>query len=150
MDERFSDFERRISSIEKSTGGAGHTRPGSSQGGWGPTPTSLKAVIHGLKLDAKEQEVKRIVAKRLSDTGMKDEHLVDNPAIPITHVFVEFNDTRIRDRFVRSASMRRYELDERTKLGYLSRWNQKKDSKRKGWDTSSLPSTKALASSYFG
>ena len=45
---------------------------------------------------------------------MKEEHLVDYPAIPITHVFVEFNDTRIRDRFVRSASMRRYEQDERT------------------------------------
>ena len=45
---------------------------------------------------------------------MKDEHLVDYPAIPITHVFVKFNDTKIRDRFVRSASMRRYELDERT------------------------------------
>ena len=114
MDERFSDFERRISSIEKSTGGAGHTRPGSSQGGWGPTPTSLKAVIHGFKPDATEQEVKRIVAKILSDTGMNDEHLVDYPAIPITHAFVELNDTRIRDRFVRSASMRRYELDERT------------------------------------
>ena len=98
----------------------------------------------------KNRKVKRIVAKRLSDTGMKDEHLVENPAIPITHVFVEFKDTRIRDRFVRSASMRRHELDERTKLGYLRRWNQKKDSKRKGWDTSSLPSTKALASSYFG
>ena len=114
MDERFSDFERRISSIERNTGSDGHTRSGSSQGGWGPTPTNLRAVIHGFKPDAKEQEVKRIVAKILSDTGMKEEHLVDYPAIPITHVFVEFNDTRIRDRFVRSASMRRYEQDERT------------------------------------
>ena len=65
MDERFSDFERRISSIEKSTGGAGHTRPGSSQGGWGPTPTSLKAVIHGLKPDAKEQESEKDRRKKI-------------------------------------------------------------------------------------
>ena len=114
MDERFSDFEKRISSIERGTGSAGHTRSGTSQGGWGPTPTNLKAVIHGFKPVAKEQEVKRIVARVLSDNGMKEEHLVDYPAIPITHVFVEFEDTRIRDRFVRSANMRRYELDERT------------------------------------
>ena len=113
VDERFSDFEKRISSIERGTGGAGHTRSGTFQGGWGPTPMNLKAVIHGFKPDAKEQEVKRIVARVLSDTGMKEEHLVDYPAIPITHVFVEFEDTRIRDRFVRSANMRRYELDER-------------------------------------
>ena len=111
MDERFSDFERRISSIEKIQG---VIRSGSTQGGWGPTPTNLRAVIHGFKPDAKEQEVKRIVAKIFSDTGMKENHMVDYPAFPITHAFVEFNDTRIRDRFVRSASIRRYEVDERT------------------------------------
>ena len=60
-------------------------------------------MIHGFKPDAKGQEVKRIVAKILSDTGMKDEHLVDYPAIPITHAFVEFNDTRIRDSSGRQA-----------------------------------------------
>ena len=114
MDERFSDFERRISSIEKIQGCDGHTRSGSTQGGWGPTPTNLRAVIHGFKLDAKEQQVKRIVAKIFSDTGMKGNHLVDYPAFPITQAFVEFNDTRIRDSFVRSASIRRYEMDERT------------------------------------
>ena len=113
MDEKFSDFEKRISSIERGTEGAGHNRLGASQGGWGPTPTNLKAVIHGFKPDAKEQEVRKIVAKIISDTGMKEEHLVDYPAIPITHVFAEFEDTRTRDRFVRSANMRRYELDER-------------------------------------
>ena len=97
MDERFSDFEKRNSSIERGMGGAGHTRSGTSQGGWGPTPTNLKAVIHGFKPDAKEQEVKRIVARVLSDIGMKEEHLVDYPDIPITHVFVEFEDTKISE-----------------------------------------------------
>ena len=85
IDEKFSDFEKRISSIERGTKGAGHNRIGASpRCEWGPTPTNLKAVIHGFKPDAKEQEVKRIVAKVISDTGMKEEHIVDYPAIP-TH-----------------------------------------------------------------
>ena len=46
-------------------------------------------------------------------TGMREEHTVDFPAIPITHVFEKFQDTRTRDRFVRSANMRKYELDGR-------------------------------------
>ena len=71
MDEKFSEFEKRISSIERGTGGAGHNRLGASQGGWGPTPTSLKVVLHGFKPDAKEQGVRKIVAKVISDTGMK-------------------------------------------------------------------------------
>ena len=45
---------------------------------------------------------------------MKEKHWIEYPAIPLTHVFVEFEDKRIRDRFVRSASMRKYELEERT------------------------------------
>ena len=39
--------------------------------------------------------------------------LLTTPAIPITHLFVEFEDTRTRDRFVRSANMRKCELDGR-------------------------------------
>ena len=93
---------------------AGHIQTGVTQGGWSPTPTDLKAVIHGFKLEAKEQEVKRIVAIITSETGMKEKHWIDYPAIPLTHVFVEFEDKRLRDRFVRSASMRKYEMEERT------------------------------------
>ena len=134
MDERFSEFEQRISSIDRGAGGAGHNRLGVSQGGWGPTPTSLKAVIHGFKPDAKEQEVKRFVTKVISDTGMKEEHLVDYPAFPITHVFVEFEDTRIRDRFVRSANMRRYELDERAiKISQALEPGERFEKKRLGY-----------------
>ena len=44
---------------------------------------------------------------------MKEKHWIDYPAIPLTHVFVEFEDKRIRDRFVRSASMRKYEMEEK-------------------------------------
>ena len=134
MDEKFSEFEKRISSIERGTGSAGHNRLGASQGGWGPTPTSLKAVLHGFKPDAKEQEVRTLVAKVISDTGMKEEHSVDYPAIPITHVFVEFEDTRIRDRFVRSANMRRYELDERAiKISLALEPEERFEKKRLGY-----------------
>ena len=42
---------------------------------------------------------------------MKEEHFVDYPAVPITHAFIEVKKTRIRDRFVRSANMRKYVLE---------------------------------------
>ena len=86
MNEKFSDFEKRISSIERGAGSAGHFGFGASQGGWGSTPTSLKAVIHGFKQDAKEKDVKTFVTKVISETGKKEEHIVNYPAIPITHV----------------------------------------------------------------
>ena len=73
--------------------------------------TDCKAVLHGFKTDSKEQDVKAIVMESIKATGMKEELRVDFPTIPITHAFVEFQDTRTRDRFVRSANIRRYELD---------------------------------------
>ena len=111
---KITSLDQRLSLIERGSGGGGHIQSGATQGGWGPTPTELKAVIHGFKQESKEQEVKRIVTKIISETGMKEKHWIDYPAIPLTHVFVEFEDKRIRDRFVRSASMRKYELEERT------------------------------------
>ena len=50
----------------------------------------------GKQYYAKEQEVRTLVAKVISDTGMKEEHLVDYPAISITHVFVELDDKNQR------------------------------------------------------
>ena len=55
--------------------------------------------------------MKSIIAESIKATGTKEEHTIDCPAIPITHVFVEFQNMKIRDRFVRSANMRKYELD---------------------------------------
>ena len=104
--EKLADLDTRISSIERNAMGAGHRSLGDSQGGWGPTPTSRKAVLHGFKPETKEQDVRALVTKVINATGMKEEHMVDYPAIPITHVFVEFEDTSIRDRFVRSVNMR--------------------------------------------
>ena len=110
--ERLSEFDRRITSIEcRGAGGDGHVGPGSSPSGWGPTPMCLKAVIHGFKREAKENELKSLVTKIISDTGMKEEHFIDYPAIPITHAFIEFKERRIRDKFVRSANMTKYVLE---------------------------------------
>ena len=71
MNEKFSEFDKRITSIECSAGGAGHFGRGVSQGGWGPTPTSLKAVIHGFKKEAREKDVRTLVAKVINEN--KDE-----------------------------------------------------------------------------
>ena len=134
LGEQISSLDKRLSSVERGSGGVGHIQTGASQGGWVPTPTDLKAVIHGFKQEAKEQEVKRIVAKIISETGMKEKHLIDYPAIPLTHVFVEFEDKRIRDRFVRSASMQRYELNERTiKISEALEPEQRFEKKRLGY-----------------
>ena len=131
---QISSLDQRLSLVERGSGGAGHTQTGVTQGGWGPTPTDLKAVIHGFKQETKEQEVKRIIAKITSETGMKEKHVIDYPAIPLTHVFVEFEDKRIRDRFVRSASMRKYELDERTiKISEALEPEQRFEKKRLGY-----------------
>ena len=56
-----------------------------------------------------------MVEKSIKATGMKDvEYTIDCPAIPITHVVVEFQNTKIRDRYVRSANMQKVELNGRT------------------------------------
>ena len=55
------------------------------------------------------------VEKTFKATAMKDvEYTIDCLAIPLTHVFVEFQNTKIRDRYVRSASMQKVELNGRT------------------------------------
>ena len=65
---------------------------------------------------------------------MKEEHTFDYPAIPITHVFGEFEDTRTRDRFVRSANMRKYELDgRRIRISPALEPDERFDKKRLGY-----------------
>ena len=148
----------RISAKERSTTGAGHRRLGDAQGRWGPTPTDCKAVLHGFKTESKEQDVEAIIMESIKASGMKEEHTVDYPAIPITHVFVEFEDTRTRDRFVRSANMRKYELDgrririspalepderfDKKRLGYIKYVINKKERNRSVLDTTEPPEEK--------
>ena len=99
--------------MEKETMGSRYRSVDGTQSKTRFVPTECKAVLHGFKTDSKEQDVRAIAMESIKATGMKDELTVDFPAIPITHAFVEFQDTKTRDRFVRSANMRRYELDGR-------------------------------------
>ena len=74
---QISSLDQRFSLVERGSGGAGHIQTGVTQGGWGPTPTDLKAVIHGFKQESKEQEVKRTLTKIIIETGMKEKHWID-------------------------------------------------------------------------
>ena len=78
-------------------------------------PIERKAVLHGFKEDSREEDVKAVVENSIKATEMKDvEYTIDCPAKPITHVFVEFQNMKIRDRYVRSAGMQKAELNGRT------------------------------------
>ena len=77
----------------------------------GSHPNRPESSDSRIQKEVKEKELRSLITKVISDTGMKEEHFVDYPAIPITHAFIEFKETRIRDRFVRSASMRKYVLE---------------------------------------
>ena len=105
-----------------------------AKGRTGYVSTDYKAVLHGFKTESREADVKAIVMQVIKATGMKEEHTVEIPAIPITHAFVEFQDTRIRDSFVRSANMRKYELDGRKiKISQALELDERFDRKRLGY-----------------
>ena len=105
-----------------------------ARGRSGYVPTECKAVLHGFKTESREGNVKAIVLQTIKATGMKGEYVVDYPAIPITHVFVEFEDTRTRDRFVTSANMRKYQLDGRKiKISLALEPDERFDRKRLGY-----------------
>ena len=117
IEEKFTDLEARISTVEKNKSGANEKtccEEGTKE--YPQTvPIECKAVAHGFKDDSQEKDVKAVVEKSIKATGMKDvEYTIDCPAIPITHAFVEFQNMKIRDRYVRSASMQKFELNGRT------------------------------------
>ena len=146
IDEQFAGLETRISLIEKGTTGDGCKYSGNAQGKSGYVPTECKAVLHGIKTESREEDVKAIDMQAIKATGMKEEHVVDYPAIPITHVFVEFEDTRTRDRIVRSANMRRYELDRRRiKISPALEPDERFDRKRSGYVKCVLHKEKGFA-----
>ena len=59
--------------------------------------------------------MKAVVENSIKATEMKDlEYTKDCLAKPTTHVFVEFQNMKIRDRYVRSAGMQKAELNGRT------------------------------------
>ena len=106
----------------------------------------LVVVSPRFKTESKEEDVKTIVMQVIKATGMKEKHVVDYPAIPITHVLVEFGDTRTRDRFVRSANMRKYDLDgRRIKISPALEPDEKFDRKRLGYVKCVLHREKEIA-----
>ena len=111
IEEKFAGLDTRISAMEKETMESRCRHVDSTQSKSRYVPTECKAILHGFRTESKEEQA--IIMESINATGMKEDHTVDFPAIPITRVFVEFQDTRTRDRFVRSANMRRYELDGR-------------------------------------
>ena len=114
--------------------GEGYKFSDIAQGRSGYVPTDCEAVLHGFKTESREADVKAIVMQTIKATGMNEEHVVDYPATPITHVFVEIGDTRTRDRFVRSATMRKYELDgRRIKISQALEPDERFDRKRLGY-----------------
>ena len=65
---------------------------------------------------------------------MTEEYTIDCPAIPITHASVEFQNMKIRDRYVRSANMRKIELDgRRIKISPVLEAEERFDRKRLGF-----------------
>ena len=97
-------------------------------------PIECKAVLHGFKAESKEEEVKSVIEDSMKATGMKEEYTIDCPAIPIAHAFVEFQNMKIRDRYVRSANMRKVELDgRRIKISPDSEAEERFDRKRLGF-----------------
>ena len=134
IEEKMGGLETRIRAMEKNAIGEGSKFYDIAQGRTGYVSTDYKAVLHGFKTESREADVKAIVMQVIKATGMKEEQTVDFPAIPITHAFVEFQDTRTRDRFVRSANMRKYELDgRRIKISQALEPDERFDKKRLGY-----------------
>ena len=94
---------------------------------------NAKQYLHGFEAESKEEKVKSVIVDPMKATGMTEEYTIDCPAIPITDASVDFQNMKIRDRHVRSANMRKIELDGR-RIKISPVWKQKKDSTEKDWD----------------
>ena len=134
IEEKFAGLETRISALERGAPGEGYKFSDIARGRPGYVPTDCKAVLHGFKTDSREEDVKTIVMQTIKATWMEEEYVIDYPAIPITHVFVEFHDTKTRDRFVRSAGMQKFKLyGRRIKISQALEPDERFDRKRLGY-----------------
>ena len=116
MDERFTILEARMGKIEKQSSEKkekGMDTTGKIDGSQGVLDKN-EAVATGCKGDSTEKEVMLLLEKCIDTAGMKKEHLrIKCPANPITHAFIEFEDSDERDQFIRSAKMQQMKLKER-------------------------------------
>ena len=80
-----------------------------------------KAMATRFKEDSEEKEAEAVTEETIRVTGMKEvEYTIDCPAIPITHAVVEFQNTKIRDRNVRSANKQQTQLNGQAKKNITS------------------------------
>ena len=110
---KFADLESRLSIIEKGTTNSKNSYGENTKDKTRNIPIECKAVLHGFNAESEEKEVKSVIEDSIKATGLKEEYTIDCPAIPITHAVVEFQNMKIRDRYVRSANMRKIQLDGR-------------------------------------
>ena len=144
--EQFAGLETRISAMEKDTTDPRCDYGENAKSKSRNVPIECKAVLDGFKAESKKEDVKSITAESIKATGMKKEHTIDCPAIPITHAFVEFQNMKIRDRYVRSANMRRYELDgRRIKISPALEADERFDRKRLGYIKYAINKEKGIA-----
>ena len=127
---KFADLESRMSAMEKGTTNSKNSHGESTKDRARNVPIECKAVLHGFKAESKE-EVKSVIEDSIKATGMKEEYTIDCPAVPITHACVEFQNMKIRDRYVRSANIRKIELDgRRIKISPVLEAEERFDRKR--------------------
>ena len=113
IEEKFLAMEMKIDAVEKSGSEANGTiwHEKGAKGKSRTVPIENKAVATGFKEGSEEKDVKAAIEQTIRVTEMKEvEYTIDCPAIPITHAFVEFQNMKIRDRYVRSASMQKTQL----------------------------------------
>ena len=126
-----ADLESRISAMGKSATNSKNSYGESTEDKARNVPIECKSVLHGFKAESKEEKVKSVIVDSIKATGMTEEYTVDFPAIPITHAFVEFQNMKIRDRCVRSANMRKIDLDgRRIKISSVLEAEERFDEKR--------------------
>ena len=146
IEEKFADLERRISAMEEDTTDSKNSNGESTKDKERTVPIDCKAVLHGFMAESKEDHVKSVIEDSIEATGMKQEYTIDCPSIPITHAFVEFQNTKIRDRYVRSANMRKIELDgRRNKISPVLEAEEGFDRKRLGYIKYAIHKVKGIA-----
>ena len=117
IEEKFTDLGVRISVVEKNRSEANerNCREEGTKENPRTVPIECKAVAHGFKEDSEVKDMKAVIEKTIKVAGMEEvEYTIDCPAIPITHAFVEFQNMNFRDRYGRSASLQKFELNGKT------------------------------------
>ena len=124
MDERFTVLEAMIDKTEQQ----------SSEKKEKGMDTTEKSIDQKSVLD--ENKAILLLEKCIDTAGTKkDQFRIKCPANPITHAFIEFEDSDERDKFIRSANMQQMKLKERK--NYHQPWMLQKDSTTKEWASSS-------------